>query len=280
MHYTHIKYLIKQLNNHHITGNSMVKKRTNAYIQLNQKKGLYKSIKSKKKETLKLLNNLEQKPSQEIEDYWIYAERKEGKYPENKEKEVYIITRKTLTDNTKNWGPPKIYETIDTKYVDTAKEVLDFLSEYNIKLSKNEFEKLKYLSKSNPPYMVIKLNSNEDKLIIYAKKMTLSGKWPIFVNRNKVDEIWAKIKLAVEEGKLGNIAKVSTAKPRPTATNKDEHVICVYTYDWTNKGDVMKIREELRKLGIVWKIPYKTDEDTIMGKYTKTGFRGIKKYYI
>jgi len=42
----------------------------------------------------------------------------------------------------------------------------------------------------------------------------------------------------------------------------------------------MKIREELRKLGIVWKIPYKSDEDTIMGKYTKTGYRGIKKYYI
>jgi hypothetical protein len=259
----------------------MMKRRNSIYKSIkSKKKGVYESIKSKKIETLKLLNNLERKPSQELEDYWIYAERKDGKYPNDKEKEVYIIKRKTLTNNTKNWGPPKTYETIDTKYVNTVKDVLDLLSEYNIELSKNEFEKLKQLSNSNPPYMIVKLNSNEDKLLIHVKKMPLSGKWLIFVNRNKVDEIWAKIKLAVEEGKLGNIAKVSTAKPRPTAANRDEHVICVYTYDWTNKRDVMKIREELRKLGIVWKIPYKSDEDTIMGKYTKTGYRGIKKYYI
>jgi len=53
-------------------------------------------------------------------------------------------------------------------------------------------------------------------------------------------------------------------------------VICVYTYDWADEVDVRRIREELRRLGITWKIPYKADEDTIKGRYGK----GVSKYYL
>lgn len=113
----------------------------------------------------------------------------------------------------------------------------------------------------------------------YPEATPRSGKWLIFVDHEKVDEVWAKIKKAVEEGKLGDSAKVSTAKPNPLAGKSKAHVICVYTYDWTDENDVKRIREELRKLGITNKIPYKADEDTLKGKYRVTEHRRISKYY-
>lgn len=122
---------------------------------------------------------------------------------------------------------------------------------------------------------------------IYAKRKTgkypesteRSGKWLIFVDVKDVDEVWAKIKRATEEGILGDSAKVATAKPNPHATDSNKKVICVYTYDWTDKDDIRKVREELRKLGITNKIPYKADEDTLSGKYRITGHAKISKYY-
>ena len=113
----------------------------------------------------------------------------------------------------------------------------------------------------------------------YPKATPRSGKWLIFVDPENVEKVWAKIKKAVEEGKLGDSAKVSTAKPNPLAGKSKAHVICVYTYDWTDENDVKRIREELRKLGITHKIPYKADEDTLKGKYRITGHRRISKYY-
>ena len=113
----------------------------------------------------------------------------------------------------------------------------------------------------------------------YPESTSKSGKWLIFVDRKDVDEVWRRIKDAVEEGKLGNKAKVSTAKPKPKYYDEKKHVICVYTYDWTDREDVMRIREELRKLGIKNKIPYKADEDTLKGRYRFKGDEGISKYY-
>ncbi len=104
------------------------------------------------------------------------------------------------------------------------------------------------------------------------------GKWLIFIDKSDVNEMWAKIKKATEEGKLGNASKVATAKPSPLG-EQDTKVICVYTYDWTDDKDVKRIREELKKLGMVNKIPYKSDEDTLSGKYRATGHTRISKYY-
>jgi len=107
-----------------------------------------------------------------------------------------------------------------------------------------------------------------------------TGKWLIFVNREDIDEVWTKVKKATEEGKLGIETKVRTAKPIPKSVGYEEykHVICVYTYDWTDEKDVKRVREELRKLGITQKIFYKADEDTIKGKYAARGHKRISKY--
>lgn len=52
----------------------------------------------------------------------------------------------------------------------------------------------------------------------YSKSTRRSGKWLVFVDTKDVDEVWAKIRKATEEGKLGDSAKVATAKPTPLAT--------------------------------------------------------------
>ncbi len=119
----------------------------------------------------------------------------------------------------------------------------------------------------------------ERKIGAYPADTENCGKWLIFVPVLQVDEVWAKIKLATEEGRLGSSAKVATAKPNPNATNPDIKVICVYTYDWTDRGDVIRVRRELRRLGITARIPYKTDEDTLTGRYLKKGKQRIAKYY-
>ena len=114
----------------------------------------------------------------------------------------------------------------------------------------------------------------------YPRATINSGKWLVFVKLDELDETWLKIKKSVEEGRLGNSAKAATALHHPMAIDSITKVICVYTYDWTDKEDVMKIRKELRKLGITWKISYKADIDTRMGNYRKRGKEKISKYYI
>ena len=113
----------------------------------------------------------------------------------------------------------------------------------------------------------------------YPKHTKNSGKWLIFSNNNNIDLLWMKIKKATENGLLGRFSKVATAKPNSNAPNQDMKVICVYTYDYKDIYDVFKIRTELRKLGIVQAIPYKTDLNTLKGKYAVKGNKRISTYY-
>lgn len=90
--------------------------------------------------------------------------------------------------------------------------------------------------------------------------------------------MWEKIKVATKEGKLGIESKTSTAKPNQNATGP-EKVIIVYTRDWTDEKDVMRVRKELRNLGILNKIPYKKDVDSMAGKYKTRGYKRVSTYY-
>ncbi len=113
----------------------------------------------------------------------------------------------------------------------------------------------------------------------YPKTTDKIGKWLIFVPVESIDSFWAEIKKATEEGKLGQASKVATAKSNPNTIDPKRRVVCVYTYDWTDETDVRRVREELRKLGVTNKIAYKSDEDTLKGKYNATGHKRISKYY-
>ena len=121
--------------------------------------------------------------------------------------------------------------------------------------------------------------SAERKKGKYLSHSSRSGKWLIFVTLNEIDRVWARVKKATEEGKLGSCAKVATGKSNRNATSSNTKVICVYTYDWTDERDVKRIREELRKIGITNRIPYKVDKDTLSGKHRLGGHKRISKYY-
>ena len=91
------------------------------------------------------------------------------------------------------------------------------------------------------------------------------GKWLVWMRETDVDRIWEIILEEVKTNRLGISAKVATAYPSVYGT--DKRVICIYTYDFGDKADVDRVRQRLRELGFVAKIPYKTDAATLSGKY-------------
>ena len=113
----------------------------------------------------------------------------------------------------------------------------------------------------------------------YPKHTPRGGKWLIFVPFEDLDKQWSKIKKLLKENKLGSQAKAATAIENPNAANPKYKVICVYAYDADDKVDVMRIREELRKIGITWKIAFKLDSATFLGRYRKKGDKRVSAYY-
>jgi hypothetical protein len=99
-----------------------------------------------------------------------------------------------------------------------------------------------------------------------------AGKWLIFVDRDQVDEAWRAIRYATITGSLGISAKVSTEKPNPDSRD-DRKVIFVYTQDWRDEADVMRVRARLRELGYVERLGYKRNIETYRGEYSKKGKR-------
>ena len=113
----------------------------------------------------------------------------------------------------------------------------------------------------------------------YPGHTSRGGKWLIFVSSHTAHAMWNKIRIRLEEGRLGGLAKASTAKHGLSSKGSKHRVICVYTYDWKDWEDVKRIRDELRKIGITRKIPYKTDEDTERGVYRAGSSEKVSKYY-
>lgn len=103
-----------------------------------------------------------------------------------------------------------------------------------------------------------------------AADIEKAGKWLVFLPPDQVDDIWRQIRDLTWEGVLGISAKVSTAKADPDARD-ERKVIYVYTYDWEDEADVMRVREELRKIGIIDRIGYKRNLETFRGEYSAKG---------
>jgi hypothetical protein len=99
-----------------------------------------------------------------------------------------------------------------------------------------------------------------------------AGKWLIFLPRETTDEIWVKIRDETWAGNLGISAKVSTAKENPSSRD-DRLVIYVYTSNWRDEEEVMRIREVIRTCGITDRIGYKRNLETFAGEYSSVGKR-------
>jgi len=100
----------------------------------------------------------------------------------------------------------------------------------------------------------------------------LAGKWLIFLPPEDVNEAWIKVRDATCNRELGISAKVSTAKPNPDSRDNMK-VIYVYTPDWRDEEDVMRVRERLRELGFEDRIGYKRNIETFKGEYSQKGKR-------
>jgi Basophilic leukemia-expressed protein Bles03 len=100
----------------------------------------------------------------------------------------------------------------------------------------------------------------------------LAGKWLIFLPAEKVDDAWRLVRDATITRDLGISAKVSTAKPNPDSRDQMK-VIYVYTADWQDEAEVMRVRERLRELGFTDRIGYKRNIETFKGEYAQKGKR-------
>ena len=99
-----------------------------------------------------------------------------------------------------------------------------------------------------------------------------AGKWLIFQEPGLADAAWKKVRDATVTLELGISAKVSTSKPNPESRD-NRKVIYVYSKDWADEADVMRVREKLRELGFVDRIGYKRNIETFAGEYAKKGKR-------
>ncbi|KAK3753413.1 hypothetical protein QZH41_011969 [Actinostola sp. cb2023] len=92
-----------------------------------------------------------------------------------------------------------------------------------------------------------------------------SGKWMIFASSEQIDDLWFTVAKAVVANKLGQAAKVS---PKALAPKLD-HVICIYSEDFTDKSDVQRVEKGLRDAGIQVALKYKPDVYTTLDIYSK-----------
>jgi hypothetical protein len=99
-----------------------------------------------------------------------------------------------------------------------------------------------------------------------------AGKWLIFQEPGLADAAWKKVRDATVALELGISAKVSTSKPNPESRD-NRKVIYVYSKDWADEVDVMRVREKLRELGFVDRMGYKRNIETFAGEYAKKGKR-------
>jgi hypothetical protein len=99
-----------------------------------------------------------------------------------------------------------------------------------------------------------------------------AGKWLLFQEPDLVDAVWKKVRDATVALDLGISAKVSTAKPNPDSRD-NRKVVYVYTKDWADEADVLRVRKKLRELGFVDRIGYKRNIETFAGEYAKKGKR-------
>jgi hypothetical protein len=105
------------------------------------------------------------------------------------------------------------------------------------------------------------------------------GKWMLFVLNNDMDNIWDIIKNETENGNLGISSKIATMKNNPNTLNNSYKVICVYTYDYSDKDNVEKIGKKLIELLNLNKpIYYKTDQQTIENNYRIKGSKKASLY--
>lgn len=87
------------------------------------------------------------------------------------------------------------------------------------------------------------------------------GKWLLFAGESQIGQAWEIIARATESGRLGGESK------RAEKPTRGAYVICVYTLDYRDLGDVGRVLTVLRELGFNARIFYKEDAATHALRY-------------
>jgi len=93
----------------------------------------------------------------------------------------------------------------------------------------------------------------------------LVGKWLVYRDENEIDYVWGSIFKALIGKELGISAKVSTAFQK-----KKRYVVCVYSENYLDLGDVRRIRGRLGEIGFTETLCYKPDIYTYLNIYSGT----------
>lgn len=102
------------------------------------------------------------------------------------------------------------------------------------------------------------LQSTHDKIWQHPAQIgDTTGKWMIFRSGENVDALWPVLMQSLHQGKLGTSMKAATKNDPGT-------LICVYTQDWRDIGDIRRVLIELRALGVNERLYYKADEQTLL----------------
>lgn len=116
-----------------------------------------------------------------------------------------------------------------------------------------EYEKVEWLYASNNKYPEYKVNHNK------------VGKWMLFIHSDQVNQVWAQIKAGIVNGELWH-SKVTTNN-----SNSRVHAIMIYTKDYTDLEDVIRVLDYLEQVELKPKnvnIRYKADWQTRAGIYS------------
>ncbi|GAP89846.1 putative DUF1917-domain-containing protein [Rosellinia necatrix] len=90
------------------------------------------------------------------------------------------------------------------------------------------------------------------------------GKWMLFCTVFEVNYVWEIIAKATANNELGIGAKVAA---KANVDQRKERLICVYTADFSDRKDVVRVARKLKQLGLLKGKPlyYKPDAFTYLG---------------
>lgn len=88
-----------------------------------------------------------------------------------------------------------------------------------------------------------------------------TGKWMLFPPPEEVNAVWQRVVEATATGQLGSSAKVATdggvdnnalgPGPGPGGGRGRPRLVCVYTEDFDDEGDVVRVLKKLVEMGLV-----------------------------
>lgn len=110
-----------------------------------------------------------------------------------------------------------------------------------------------------------------------AQEPLKPGKYLLFASLRNIDEVWTKVKKATEDGLLGAHSKVSTHHRLQLLQNPTGAVICVYVDGNDNKAERLRIHKNLVDMGFPASMPFKPDEATLRGEYSKKIAKGRER---